>query len=88
MRILQIDKNHPLIVEQLTAKGFVIEEDHTSTYDQILDKIENYEGIIIRSRIPIDANFLSKATNLKFIARVGAGMENIDTSEAKKRGIN
>ena len=53
MKILQIDKNHPLIVEQLTAKGFVIEEDHTSTYDQILDKIENYEGIIIRSRIPI-----------------------------------
>ena len=50
MKILQIDKNHPLIVEQLTAKGFVIEEDHTSTYDQILDKIENYEGIIIRSR--------------------------------------
>lgn len=87
MKILQIDKNHPLIVEQLTAKGFVIEEDHTSTYDQILDKIENYEGIIIRSRIPIDANFLSRATNLKFIARVGAGMENIDTSEAKKRGI-
>lgn len=87
MIILQIDKNHPLIVEQLTAKGFVIEEDHTSTYDQILDKIENYEGIIIRSRIPIDANFLSMATNLKFIARVGAGMENIDTSEAKKRGI-
>ena len=74
MKILQIDKNHPLIVEQLTAKGFVIEEDHTSTYDQILDKIENYEGIIIRSRIPIDANFLSRATNLKFIARVGAGM--------------
>ena len=62
MKILQIDKNHPLIVEQLTAKGFVIEEDHTSTYDQILDKIENYEGIIIRSRIPIDANFLSSSS--------------------------
>lgn len=87
MKILQLDKNHPLISEQLTAKGFVVEEDHVSTYDEVLKKIQDYEGIIIRSRIPLDENFLTKASHLKFIARVGAGMENIDIETADKLGI-
>ncbi|QOW11300.1 hydroxyacid dehydrogenase [Kaistella flava (ex Peng et al. 2021)] len=87
MKILLLDKNHPLITEQLSAKGFLFEEDFTSTYEDVLKKIENYDGIIIRSRIPIDQNFLEHAKNLKFIARVGAGMENIDVEFAKKSGI-
>ena len=87
MKILQLDKNHPLISEQLTAKGFVVEEDHSSTYDEVLEKIIDYQGIIIRSRIPLDKNFLTKASHLKFIARVGAGMENIDIETAENLGI-
>ncbi|KFC23325.1 2-hydroxyacid dehydrogenase [Epilithonimonas lactis] len=87
MKILQLDKNHPLISEQLTAKGFVVEEDHISTYDEVLEKIQDYEGIIIRSRIPLDKNFLIKASHLKFIARVGAGMENIDIETTEKLNI-
>ena len=87
MKILLLDKNHPLITEQLSEKGFVLEEDFSSSYEQVLGKIHLYEGIIIRSRIPLDAHFLEKAKNLKFIARVGAGMENIDTSKAQELGI-
>ena len=87
MKILLLDKNHPLITEQLSEKGFVLEEDFSSSYEQVLEKIHLYEGIIIRSRIPLDAHFLEKAKNLKFIARVGAGMENIDTAKAQKLGI-
>ena len=87
MKILQLDKNHPLISQQLTAKGFLVEEDHQSTYDEVLQKINDYDGIIIRSRIPLDQNFLKKANHLKFIARVGAGMENIDGETASKLGI-
>ncbi|WP_312761177.1 2-hydroxyacid dehydrogenase [Epilithonimonas sp.] len=87
MKILQLDKNHPLISEQLTAKGFLVEEDHSSTYDEVLEKIIDYQGIIIRSRIPLDKNFLTKVSHLKFIARVGAGMENIDIETAEKFGI-
>lgn len=87
MKILLLDKNHPLITEQLSEKGFVLEEDFSSNYEQVLEKIHLYEGIIIRSRIPLDAHFLEKAKNLKFIARVGAGMENIDTSKAQELGI-
>ena len=87
MKILLLDKNHPLITEQLSEKGFVLEEDFSSSYEQVLEKIYLYEGIIIRSRIPLDAHFLEKAKNLKFIARVGAGMENIDTTKAQELGI-
>ncbi|HAP95156.1 2-hydroxyacid dehydrogenase [Epilithonimonas hominis] len=87
MKILQLDKNHPLISEQLTAKGFVVEEDHSSPYDEVLEKIKDYQGIIIRSRIPLDKNFLTRASHLKFIARVGAGMENIDIETAEKLHI-
>ena len=88
MKILQLDKNHPLISEQLSEKGFIIEEDHASSYDEVLQKIENFEGIIIRSRIPLDANFFEKASHLKFIARVGAGLENIDVEKAKQLNIS
>lgn len=87
MKILQLDKNHPLISEQLTAHGFHVEEDHASSYDEVIAKINNYDGIIIRSRIPLDENFLRNAQNLKFIARVGAGMENIDVNVASELGI-
>ena len=87
MKILLLDKNHALITEQLSAKGFMLEEDFLSTYEEILQKIDLYDGIIIRSRIPLDRNFLEHAKNLKFIARVGAGMENIDVEFAKSSGI-
>lgn len=87
MKILLLDKNHPLITDQLLEKNFILEEDFTSSYDEVCDKIENYDGVIIRSRIPLDANFLKRGKNLKFIARVGAGMENIDIPVAEKLGI-
>ncbi|MDO4225530.1 MAG: 2-hydroxyacid dehydrogenase [Bergeyella zoohelcum] len=87
MKILQLDKNHPLITEQLSAKGFIIDEDTTSSYDEVLTKISDYQGVIIRSRIPLDKNFLLRAKHLQFIARVGAGMENIDVEVANELGI-
>ncbi|PWN61410.1 2-hydroxyacid dehydrogenase [Chryseobacterium oncorhynchi] len=87
MKILLLDKNHPLITEQLLAQNFILEEDFTSSYDEVCQKIENYDGIIIRSRIPLDKNFLEQGKNLKFIARVGAGMENIDIPAAEALGI-
>ncbi|TLX25873.1 hydroxyacid dehydrogenase [Chryseobacterium indologenes] len=87
MKVLLLDKNHPLITEQLLAKNFILEEDFTSSYEEVCDKIKNYDGIIIRSRIPLDKKFLENGKNLKFIARVGAGMENIDIPVAEELGI-
>lgn len=87
MRILLLDSNHSLISQQLAEKGFILEEDFTSTYEHILHKIGNYEGVILRSRIPIDKKLLHWGKDLKFIARVGAGLENIDVEEARKLNI-
>lgn len=87
MKILLLDKNHPLISEQLLEKNFILEEDFISSYEQVLEKIDKYEGVIIRSRIPLDVRLLEKGKNLKFIARVGAGMENIDVLKAQELGI-
>lgn len=87
MKILLLDENHPLISEQLLEKNFILEEDFISSYEQVLEKIDKYEGVIIRSRIPLDERLLEKGKNLKFIARVGAGMENIDVSKAQELGI-
>lgn len=88
IKILHIDSNHPLLLEQLEQAGFQNETDFTSTKQEVEAKIENYHGIVIRSRFKIDRAFLDKATNLKFIARVGAGLESIDCDYAIAKGIH
>lgn len=87
IRILHIDNNHPLLWEQLEQAGFQNEADFTSSKAEIETKIQHYHGIVIRSRFKIDQDFLDKATNLKFIARVGAGLESIDCEYAEAKGI-
>jgi D-3-phosphoglycerate dehydrogenase len=87
MKVLHVDINHPLIIEQFSELGFQNDEDYTSTKKEIESKIDQYDGLIIRSRFTIDSQFLDKAKNLKFIGRLGAGLENIDIKHAKSLGI-
>jgi len=87
MKILHLDTNHPLLIEQFDALGFENHEDYSSTKQEVEKKIHVYDGVIIRSRFTIDASFLDKATNLKFIGRVGAGLENIDRAYASQKDI-
>lgn len=88
IKILHIDSNHPLLWNQLEAAGFQNEADYKSSKEEIEAKIQNYNGIVIRSRFKIDKTFLDKATNLQFIARVGAGLESIDCEYAASKGIH
>lgn len=85
MRILHLDTNHKLLIDQLADAGFQNDEDYTSSKSEVEAKIHEYDGIIIRSRFSIDKTFLDKATNLKFIGRVGAGLENIDCEYAEQK---
>ena len=85
MNILHVDINHPLLIEELAALGHTNHEDFTGSKAQIEAKIANYDGLVIRSRFTIDKPFLEKAINLKFIGRVGAGLENIDMHYATQR---
>ncbi|QLE01517.1 hydroxyacid dehydrogenase [Galbibacter sp. BG1] len=87
MKVLHLDTNHPLLIEKLAAAGFTNDTDYSSSKDEVEAKIAGYDGIIIRSRFRIDDQFLRKATNLKFIGRVGAGLENIDVDTAKELGV-
>ncbi|MGF1555092.1 2-hydroxyacid dehydrogenase [Paucihalobacter sp.] len=87
MKILHLDTNHPLLINQLNDLGFTNDEDYTASKDAVEAKIAGYDGIVIRSRFTIDKVFLNAATNLKFIARVGAGLENIDINYAQQKGI-
>jgi D-3-phosphoglycerate dehydrogenase len=87
MKVLHLDENHPLLIHQLDSLGLENEEDYSSSKVEVEAKIHSYDGIIIRSRFPIDKSFLEKAKNLKFIGRVGAGLENIDLEFAEKQGI-
>jgi D-3-phosphoglycerate dehydrogenase len=87
MKVLHLDTNHPLLLEQLAALGFENKEEYKADKKQVETMIHKYDGIIIRSRFKIDREFLDKATNLKFIARVGAGLENIDVAYAEEKGI-
>lgn len=88
MKILHLDANHELLINQLNDFGFVNHEDYKSSKEVIESKIHDYDGIIIRSRFTIDKQFLDNATNLKFIGRVGAGLENIDCDYAKEKNIH
>tara|TARA_Y100000589_G_scaffold328039_1_gene371224 strand:+ start:46554 stop:47501 length:948 start_codon:yes stop_codon:yes gene_type:complete len=86
-KVLFVDEVHPVLAERLTALGFDCEYDYHSSKSEIEQKIENFYGLVIRSRFPLDKNFLQKAINLKFIARSGSGLENIDLQTAKELSI-
>ena len=87
MKVLHLDTNHPLLWDGLEKLGYKNVADYSSDKEDIEKVIGQYDGIIIRSRISLDRSFLEKATNLKFIGRVGAGLENIDVGFAKERDI-
>lgn len=87
MKILFIDSNHPVLHETLEKAGHTCDLHYTWTREEILSHIHVYDGIVIRSRIKINKEIIDKAVCLKFIARAGAGMENIDTAYAESKGI-
>ena len=88
IKILHIDSNNAILMRQLQELGFENHEDFTSSKEEIEAKIQSYQGIVIRSRFKIDKIFLDKATNLQFIARVGAGLESIDCDYAISKNMN
>ncbi|WP_034893398.1 2-hydroxyacid dehydrogenase [Gillisia sp. Hel_I_29] len=87
MRILHADSNHPLMIEMLEKAEHENIEAYTWSKEEILEKQHLFDGIIIRSRFKIEKDFIDAAPNLKFIARVGAGLESIDVPYAESKGI-
>ena len=87
MNILFIDNVHPLLKEKLSKLKYSCTAAYKMNKLEIEKIIHNYDGIILRSKFNIDQKFIDKGKKLKFIARAGSGLENIDVSYAKKKGI-
>ena len=86
-KVLFIDSVHPLIRKELEANGYTCDLFHDKGKQELMEILPEYFGIIIRSRISLDEEFLSKEHELRFIGRVGAGMENVDVKYAESRGV-
>lgn len=86
-KILFVDDTHPVLKEELTAMGFICDDFSGTSAEDCRKVIGGYFGAVIRSKITFDAFMLAAATQLKFIARVGAGMESIDVEYAQNQGI-
>lgn len=88
MKILFIDTTHPILPKKLEELGFQCDYFENYHYNDFLNCINDYEGVVIRSKIKLDKQIIDKASKLKFIARVGAGLENIDVKYAESKGIH
>ncbi len=86
-KVLFIDTTHPELPLLLELAGFDIEHFNSMDIEKLKQMASGYCGFIVRSKFRMDEELLKHATNLKFIGRVGAGMENIDLEQAGKMGI-
>ena len=87
MKIILIDRVHHSFTESFTKWGWEVIEAYEWSENDLLNNIEFADGIIIRSRIKLNQNVLSKGINLKFIGRPGSGLENIDVEFCQLNNI-
>ena len=87
MKLLIIDKMHDSITTLLSEAGFDFDYKPTISRQEILATVSEYEGMIVRSKTPINAEILASATKLQVIARAGAGLDQLDMETIEQRGI-
>jgi len=88
LRVLFIDSTHPRLLEMLEEAGFDCQYTPELSKNELLNIFDQFDGFIIRSKFKLTKTELDKATRLKFIGRVGAGLENIDVPYAESKGIS
>lgn len=86
-KVLITDVSHPFLIEGLEKTGYEIIYHPDISHQQTEQMINELEGIVVTTKIVLDRAILEKAVNLKFIARAGSGMENIDVAFAAERNI-
>ncbi|MBM54991.1 MAG: hydroxyacid dehydrogenase [Euryarchaeota archaeon] len=88
MKVAFLDTVHPILLDRLNSNGYICEELYNISREEILKGgLEEYTGLVIRSRLTIDARLLASLPSLKWIARSGSGLDNIDVEEAEARGV-
>lgn len=86
-KILIVDDLHPVFKERATALGYVVDDRPLITRAETLAAIADYEGVAVRTKFRIDQEIFEAASKLAFVARAGAGLDNIDIDIAKQRNI-
>ncbi|RZK75482.1 MAG: phosphoglycerate dehydrogenase, partial [Pedobacter sp.] len=86
-KILIVDDLHLIFKEKAIEMGYQVDDQPLITRDQTLNIIKDYEGIAVRTKFLIDKELMEAAPKLKFVARAGAGLDNIDEATAKSKNI-
>lgn len=87
MRILFADSNHPILHELCIQAGYTCDLFWDKSVEELQHMLPNYDALVIRSKFKLTKELLAKCKHLKYIGRVGAGLENIDVEYANLHGI-
>ncbi|HNQ12155.1 MAG TPA: NAD(P)-dependent oxidoreductase [Bacteroidia bacterium] len=87
MEILQIDSLHSDFLQMMQASGFNIIDATKSSEDELIEQLKFAEGLVLRSRMQINKSIIDRSPHLKFVARAGSGIENIDVDYCNQKGI-
>jgi D-3-phosphoglycerate dehydrogenase len=86
-KVLITDDVHPLMLEGFQKKGYIVDYQPNTTHQKVLSIIGDYEGLIVNSKIFVHQELIDRAVKLKFVGRLGSGMEIIDRKYAEQKGI-
>lgn len=87
VKILVSDTIHEDGVQMLEGAGFQVDQDTKITPEQLIEKVGDYDAIVVRSRTKVTREVLDAAESLKAVARAGVGLDNIDLEYAKEKGV-